>query len=143
MRKTYESIYTKPDGTELIIARGSSKEYVSNLAHMAQFVPFTVREYQTPEDIRADYKDWRKENDNRKPNRVIVRMHWEDEPEKQLVDTIGIVPLWKIGDTENVPDDAVILFYVSSLDGLISLMKPDNGSDFVVDEVLEFWKCTK
>ena len=56
MNKTYESIYTKPDGTELIIARGSSEKYVSDLAYMSQFVPFTIREYQTPEDIRADYR---------------------------------------------------------------------------------------
>jgi hypothetical protein len=140
MRKTYESIYTKPDGTELIIARGSSKEYVSNLAHMAQFVPFTVREYQTPEDIRADYKDWRKENDNRKPNRVIVKMHWEDEPEKQLVDTIAIVPARLIGWYEDFADDWCILFYSSSLKELLELMKPNNGNDFVVDEVLEFYK---
>ena len=144
MRKTYESLWHNPEtGIDIIVARGDNEEYVRRVAQMSQFVPYKIQSYQSEEDIRADYKDWRKENGNRKPNRVIVRMHWEDEPEKQLVDTIGIVPLWKIGNTENVPDDAVILFYVSSLDGLFSLMKPDNGSDFVVDEVLEFWKCTK
>ena len=143
MNKTYESIYTKPDGTELIIARGSSEKYVSDLAHMSQFVPFTIREDQTPEDIRADYKDWRKENDNHKPNRVIVKMHWEDGDNTEKgyqIDTIGIVPISKIGDTENVPGDAMILYYVSSIKCLLELMKPNNGSDFVVDEVLEFYK---
>lgn len=38
-------------------------------------------------------------------------------------------------------DDAVILFYVSGLKGLLDLMKPNNGSDFIVDEVLEFYKA--
>lgn len=91
-------------------------------------------------DIQNLYRSWRKENQNRKPNRVIVRMHWEDEPERQLVDTIAIVPLKMIGWTENIPDDALILYYISSLNGLLELTKSDNGSDFVVDEVCEFYK---
>lgn len=139
MNKTYESIYRYEDGREIIIARGS-KDYVENIAQMSQFVPYTIREFQTPENIRADYRDWRNENRNRKPNRVIVKMHWEDEPEKQLVDTIGIIPQSKIGNTENIPGDAIILYYVSGMEGLLELMKPNNGSDFVVDEVLEFYK---
>lgn len=136
MTKTFESIYTKPDGTELIIARGS-KDYVKSCAQMSQFVPYTIREFQTPENIRADYRDWRKDNNNRKPNRVIVKMHWENEPERQMVDTIGIAP-------ENYwidHDNAAILFWISTIPGLIDLMQPGNGSDFVVDEVLEFYKA--
>lgn len=83
------------------------------------------------------YRNWRKENNNRKPNRVIVKMHWEDEPERQMVDTIGIAPenYW-IGH-----DNAAILFWISTIPGLIDLMQPGNGSDFVVDEVLEFYKA--
>ena len=113
------------------------------VAQREQFVPYTIHEYQSPEDIRADYKDWRKENGNRKPNRVIVKMHWEDGDNTEKgyqIDTIGIVPLWKIGDTENVPGDSMILYYVSSIQGLLDLMQPNNGSDFIVDEVLEFYK---
>lgn len=135
MSKTYESIYQYEDGHEIIIARGS-KDYVKSCAQMSQFVPYTIREFQTPENIRADYRDWRKENNNRKPNRVIVKMHWEDEPERQLVVTIGIAP-------ENYwidHDNAAILFWVSTIQGLIDLMQPGNGSDFIVDEVLEFYK---
>jgi len=97
----------------------------------------------TKKQVIALYREWRKENNNQKPNRVIVKMHWEDgdnTPKGYQIDTIGIVPLWKIGDTSTVPGDAVILYYVSSLDGLIGLMEPDNGSDFIVDEVLEFYK---
>jgi len=136
MSKTYESIYQFEDGREIIIARGS-KDYVKSCAQMSQFVPYTIREFQTPENIRADYRDWRKDNNNRKPNRVIVKMHWEDEPEKQLVDTIGIAP-------ENYwidHDNAAILFWISTIPGLIDLMQPGNGSDFIVDEVLEFYKA--
>lgn len=91
-------------------------------------------------DIIALYREWRKENRNKKPNRVIVRMHWEDEPERELVDTIGIIPNELIGFTENMPGDALILFYVSSLQGLFDLTKPNNGSDFVITEVCEFYK---
>lgn len=83
------------------------------------------------------YRNWRKENNNRKPNRVIVKMHWEDEPERQMVDTIGIAP-------ENYwidHDNAAILFWISTIPGLIDLMQPGNGWDFVVDEVLEFYKA--
>ena len=83
------------------------------------------------------YRDWRKANGNKKPNRVIVRMYWEDEsPEETRVDTIGLEP-----DNYWIDhDDPAILWYSSSLDGLYQLTKPGNGSDFVVVEVLEFWK---
>lgn len=140
MRKTYESIWHNPEtDIDLVIARGSSEEYVSTLARLNQFVPFTIREYQSEEDIRADYKDWRKENGNQKPNRVIVKMHWEDEkPEDWKVDTISLNGFINISNPPK--DDAVILFYASGLKGLLELMTPDNGSDFVVDEVLEFYK---
>ena len=138
MSKTYESIYQFEDGREIIIARGS-KDYVISCAQMSQFVPYTIREFQTPENIRADYQDWRKENNNRKPNRVIVKMHWEDEkPEDWKVDTISLNGFINISNPPK--DDAVILFYASGLKGLLDLMKPNNGSDFIVDEVLEFYK---
>ena len=138
MSKTYESIYQFEDGREIIIARGS-KDYVKSCAQMSQFVPYTIREFQTPENIRADYRDWRKENNNRKPNRVIVKMHWEDGDNTEKgyqIDTIGIAP-------ENYwidHDNGMILFWVSTIQGLIDLMKPGNGWDFIVDEVLEFYK---
>jgi hypothetical protein len=138
MSKTYESIYQFEDGREIIIARGS-KDYVKSCAQMSQFVPYTIREFQTPENVRTDYRDWRKENNNRKPNRVIVKMHWEDEkPEDWKVDTISLNGFLNISNPPK--DDAVILFYASGLKGLLDLMKPNNGSDFIVDEVLEFYK---
>lgn len=139
MSKTYESIYQFEDGREIIIARGS-KDYVKSCAQMSQFVPYTIREFQTPENVRADYRDWRKDNNNRKPNRVIVKMRWEDGDNTEKgyqIDTIGIAP-------ENYwidHDNAAILFWVSTIQGLIDLMQPGNGSDFIVDEVLEFYKA--
>ena len=89
------------------------------------------------------YRDWRKENGNRKPNRVIVKMRWEDgnNTEKGYqVDTIGIVPKRKLDEWLEPADDFEILYYVSSLEGLLDLTRPNNGSDFIVDEVLEFYK---
>lgn len=141
MSKTYESLWHNPDtGVDIIVARGSSEEYVRSVAQRAQFVPFTIREYQTEDNIREMYREWRTENGNKKPNRVIVKMHWEDEnPEDIKVDTIGII---RGGiDICNMPsDDSQILFYCSSLKELLQLLKENNGSDFVLDEVLEFYK---
>ncbi len=144
MTKTFESLWHNPDtGIDLIVARGDSEEYVRKVAQMSQFVPYTIREYQTPENIHTDYREWRKENGNKKPNRVIVKMHWEDgnnTDKGYQVDTIGIVPKSRIGNTETIGDDCWILYYVSSLKDLLELMKPGNGSDFIIDEVLEFYK---
>ncbi len=89
------------------------------------------------------YRDWRKENGNRKPNRAIVRMRWEDGDNTEKgyqVDTIAIVPKSRLTEGEENPDDIAILYYVSSLEGLLDLTRPNNGSDFIVDEVLEFYK---
>ena len=89
------------------------------------------------------YRDWRKENNNRKPNRVIVKMHWEDGDNTEKgyqVDTIAFVPKRKLGEWLEPADDFEYLYYVSSLKGLLELTAPDNGSDFIVEEVLEFYK---
>ena len=91
----------------------------------------------TRKQIIQMYRDWRKANGNKKPNRVIVRMYWEDEsPEETRVDTIGLEPESYWTDHDN----PAILWYSSSLDGLYQLTKPGNGSDFVVVEFLEFYK---
>lgn len=90
-------------------------------------------------DIIQMYRNWRKENGNKKPNRVIVKMFWEDGDNTEKgyqIDTIGIAPeYWWIDH-----DNGMILFWVSTLDGLWELTKPDNGSDFVVQEILEFYR---
>ena len=86
------------------------------------------------------YRDWRKANGNQIPNRAIVKMYWEDEsPVEARVDTVAICP-FDINTASRVKDDAIVLFYASSLSGLLELMNPDNGSDFVILEVLEFYK---
>jgi len=90
-------------------------------------------------DIIRMYREWRKANGNRKPNRVIVKMHWEDDDNTEKgyqVDTIGIES-WQNWTKQ---DDAYILWYCRSLKGLLALTEPDNGSDFIVTEVLEFYK---
>ena len=136
MAKTYESIYTYPDGHKIVVARGS-KKHAEEIAVRSHLVPFEIREFQTPENITEMYREWRKENGNKKPNRVIVKMHWEDEDINETrVDTIGLVDKrwW-----DNC-DDIAILWYSSGLKGLLELLQPDNGSDFILDEVLEFYK---
>lgn len=140
MTKTYESIWHNPEtGIDILVARGS-KDYVTSCAQMSQFVPFTIREYQTPEDIRTDYREWRKENGNQKPNRVIVKMHWEDGDNTEKGYQVDTICLKEYKGDTYPGDDCWLLYYVSGLNGLLELMKPGNGSDFVVDEVLEFYK---
>lgn len=141
MRKTYESLWHNPEtGIDIIVARGDSEEYVRSVAQMSQFVPYTIQSYQSEEDIRADYKDWRKENGNQFPNRVIVKMKWEDGDNTDKGYQVDTIALEEVRDY--LPgDDAMILFYAGrGIKGLLELMKPNNGSDFVVLEVLEFYK---
>lgn len=93
----------------------------------------------TKKEITRKYREWRKANGNKKPNRVLVNMWWEDEsPEDKCVDVIALRSCDI--NTENVKDDAGILWYASGLRGLLELTSPDNGSDFVVSEVIEFYK---
>lgn len=87
-------------------------------------------------EITELYRTWRRENGNKIPNRAIVRMRWEDEVDNPLVDTIAL----QSADV-NTNEDAWILYYAGrGLKGLLELLEPNNGSDFVVDEVLEFYK---
>ena len=93
----------------------------------------------TKKEVIKMYRDWRKANCNRKPNRAIVKMYWEDETSNNTrVDTVSLEAF-----DVNTKDDALILFYASGLNGLLELMKPDNGSDFIVVEVLEFYNTKK
>lgn len=94
----------------------------------------------TKKQIIQMYRDWRKANGNQKPNRVIVKMYWEDEsPDDTRFDIIGLEP-YDIGTECKRTCKDIVLFYASSLSGLLELMKPDNGSEIVVTEVLEFYK---
>jgi hypothetical protein len=95
-------------------------------------------------NIISPYRSWRKEHGNQRPNRAIVKMAWEDGDNTEKgyqVDTIAIIPRTKIGDTEDIAGDALILYYVSSLKDLMGLMEPNNGSDFIVMDVMEFYKA--
>lgn len=88
-------------------------------------------------EITELYRRWRKQYKNHRPDRAIVRMYWEDEGEdEKRTDTIAL----KTYDVE-VKDDDNILFYAGGLKGLLELTKPNNGSDFVVTEVLGFYKA--
>ena len=89
----------------------------------------------TKKAIKDYYREW---CDYRgyKPNRATVTMYWEDEGKEEThTDTIAL-------ETYDITpeDDEEVLFYASGLKGLMELMKPNNGSDFVVTEVLEFFK---
>lgn len=91
-------------------------------------------------DIIALYRSWRKENGNRKPNRVIVKMHWEDGDNTEKGYQIDTIAMNHFSEDD---DKCVgyVLWSTYGINGLWELTKPGNGSDFVVDEVLEFYKA--
>ena len=86
-------------------------------------------------EVKSLYQKWCDDNNGQKPNRAVVKMAWEDGDNTEKgwqEDTIALEGL-------DAPDDDIILFYASGLEGLLGLMKPDNGSDFIVLEVDEFY----
>ena len=90
----------------------------------------------TKKRITEMYRAWRKQYRNHRPNRAIVRMYWEDEGvEETHTDTIALQHY-----DINVKDDESILFYAGNLKGLLDLTRPDNGSDFVVTEIIQFYR---
>ena len=94
----------------------------------------------TKKAVKDLFRAWRKENGNQLPNRAIVKMRWDDDDNTDKgyqVDTIAL----ESGNEPYPGDDAWILFYAGrGVKGLLDLMTPDNGSDFTVLEVLEFYK---
>lgn len=94
----------------------------------------------THKEIRDLYRQFRQENGNKKPNRCIVKMHWEDGDNTDKGYQVDTIAIQKYQDEDYPGDDCWLLYYVSSLRSLLELTKPDNGSDFIVDEVLEFYK---
>lgn len=91
-------------------------------------------------DIIQMYRDWRKANNNRKPNRVIVKMFWEDGDNTEKGYQIDTIAMNHFSEDD---DKCVgyVLWCTSGINGLWQLTKPDNGSDFVVQEILEFYKA--
>ena len=88
-------------------------------------------------EITELYRRWRKLNGNKKPNRVVVKIYWEDEGKDETrTDTIALQTY-----DFDVKDDDNILVYAGGLKGLLELTEPNNWSDFVVTEVLEFYKA--
>ncbi len=88
-------------------------------------------------DIILKYRAWRKEHNNQKPNRVYVKMYWEgDEIENWYYDTLGIEDMYKL----SFEDDDRVLYYVKTLEHIWELTQKDNGSDFVVLDVIDFDK---
>ena len=91
-------------------------------------------------EITELYRSWRKQNKNHRPDRAIVSMYWDDEWEsEQRTDIVAL----KTFDINTPPDDNEIFYYASGLKGLLELTEPNNGSGFVVTEVLHFYRYAK
>ena len=97
----------------------------------------------TKAQIQKMYRDWRKANGNKKPNRVVVRVIWQDDYDKgdetTHVGTLGIEDM----NALKFVDNPAILWYIRTLESLWKLRNTDNGSDFIVVDVLEFYKAKK
>ena len=88
-------------------------------------------------EIKELYRAWRKQYKNHRPDRAVVRMYWEDEGKsEQRTDIVAL----KTFDIDTPPDDNEIFYYASGLKGLLQLTEPNNGSDFVITEVLQFYR---
>lgn len=86
-------------------------------------------------EVKSLYQKWSDDNNGQKPNRAVVKMAWEDGDNSKKGWQEDVVALEGLEET----DDDRILFYASGLEGLLELMKLDNGSDFIVLEVVEFY----
>ena len=94
----------------------------------------------TKEEVEALYREWREENGDRRPNRASVKMAWEDGDNTGKGYQEDIIAIKEGHEGINTGDDITVLYFVPSLQGLIGLMEPGNGSGFVVLEVLGFWE---
>jgi hypothetical protein len=94
----------------------------------------------TKKQITELYRSWRKQYKNHRPDRAVVRMYWEDGDNTEKGYQEDIVAL-KHSDIINLPpDDNEILFYAGNLKGLLQLTEPNNGSDFVITDVIQFYR---
>lgn len=129
---------------KLVLSRDADKMDIESLLGIVDYLEKNEGGVviSTESVIWAKYRLWRKDNGNQVPNRVTVKMHWNDESaEKSMTATIAILSKEEHDcDTEKIPDDSHILYYVRSLKELVSLVKPKNVSDFVVDEVDGFYR---
>ena len=91
----------------------------------------------TKNGIIDSYREWRKANGNKMPNRVIVRIMWEDTKEEE----INTISLRKYRDG-NVRDEMadVWIFFYANVSELYGLTKPNNGNDFHITKICEWYK---
>ena len=89
----------------------------------------------TEKEVIDLYVKYQVENNMQLPKYAEVKMYWEDDgPYEIHTDAIALYSF--DADTE---EDGWILWYAGGIEGLLDLMKKDNGSDFVVTDIIGFY----
>jgi len=86
-------------------------------------------------EVKSLYQKWCDDNNGQKPNRAVIKMAWEDGDNTENGWQEDIIALEELDEL----DDDNILFYAFGLEGLLELMRPNNGNDFIVVEVEKFY----
>ena len=98
------------------------------------------KQFITAEDIAELYNDW-KERHGVAPNRVIVKMAWEDGDNTEKGWQRDVIALDSYEGEEYPADDEEVLFYAGDgYEGLIDLLREGNGSDFILIDIIDFYK---
>ena len=74
-------------------------------------------------------------NNMQPPRYAEVKMYWENEGASNTHSRVIALSSYD----PNIDNDEEILFYANGIEELIELMEEDNGSDFVVTEVVDFY----
>ena len=75
------------------------------------------------------------------PNRVIVKMAWEDGDNTEKGWQKDVIALDSYEGEEYPADDEEVLFYAGEgYEGLTDLLREGNGSDFILIDIIDFYR---
>ena len=89
----------------------------------------------TEKEVIDLYVKYQTDNNMQLPKYAEVKMYWEDDGPDEIHSDVIALHKYDI-DTD---DDDAILFYADGVEGMLHLMEKNNGSDFVVTDVIGFY----